>query len=334
MPFAIACPCGKRMRVRDELAGTQVQCPACGRVLLTPKPPPPAPPAAAPKPAPAKPAPPTPTPAPPPTPARKPPPKEDEEPVEVVEVAEVAEVAEVVEATEDTDDEGQSGSTRRDGVRWWARHGKNGGVNELIILSRESVWIDYLNDKFLKRAVRALEDGESPYNVCSDESAQVDFEAVKKVECDLKFTQVVFTVPVKGGETTDVIAELGSKKDRNAFLEELEDRFGPDWEAREEQYTPLKAGVPGFILTGIVAFFALVFFLAVWNAGSGGGGVRRVKVIGWLFLKLAEFLGPVGTLIVGVLLTAGCLALTVWRMRNPPRMWELKPVKGGRRRRR
>src|SRR5262249_15167147 len=37
MPFAIACPCGKRMRVRDELAGTKVQCPACRQVLLVPK---------------------------------------------------------------------------------------------------------------------------------------------------------------------------------------------------------------------------------------------------------------------------------------------------------
>lgn len=37
MPFAVECPCGKTIRVRDELRGRHAKCPACGqRVALEP----------------------------------------------------------------------------------------------------------------------------------------------------------------------------------------------------------------------------------------------------------------------------------------------------------
>ena len=34
MPIQIACACGKKLNVRDELAGKKVKCPACGGVLV------------------------------------------------------------------------------------------------------------------------------------------------------------------------------------------------------------------------------------------------------------------------------------------------------------
>jgi hypothetical protein len=37
MPMSATCRCGKRLRVKDELAGKRVKCPACGAVLPTPK---------------------------------------------------------------------------------------------------------------------------------------------------------------------------------------------------------------------------------------------------------------------------------------------------------
>jgi hypothetical protein len=36
MPIDLTCPCGKLLRVRNELAGRQGQCPVCGRVLAIP----------------------------------------------------------------------------------------------------------------------------------------------------------------------------------------------------------------------------------------------------------------------------------------------------------
>jgi hypothetical protein len=36
MPFIVACPCGKTLRVADEHAGRKGRCPACGRVLDIP----------------------------------------------------------------------------------------------------------------------------------------------------------------------------------------------------------------------------------------------------------------------------------------------------------
>lgn len=38
MPITITCFCGKKLRARDELAGTRAKCPACGQMLLVPPP--------------------------------------------------------------------------------------------------------------------------------------------------------------------------------------------------------------------------------------------------------------------------------------------------------
>jgi hypothetical protein len=33
MPITLACPCGKTLQVKDELAGKRIKCPGCGGVL-------------------------------------------------------------------------------------------------------------------------------------------------------------------------------------------------------------------------------------------------------------------------------------------------------------
>lgn len=38
MPITFDCPCGKSLRVSDEHAGRRVKCPACGAVVVAPKP--------------------------------------------------------------------------------------------------------------------------------------------------------------------------------------------------------------------------------------------------------------------------------------------------------
>src|SRR5262249_26488453 len=49
MPIQVACSCGKKLHVRDELSGKKIKCPACGGVLAVdgqspaPAKPPPAP---------------------------------------------------------------------------------------------------------------------------------------------------------------------------------------------------------------------------------------------------------------------------------------------------
>lgn len=39
MPITFDCPCGKSLRANDENAGRRVKCPACGAVVIVPKPP-------------------------------------------------------------------------------------------------------------------------------------------------------------------------------------------------------------------------------------------------------------------------------------------------------
>src|SRR5688572_27091064 len=36
MPIFFKCPCGKELKVRDELGGKRVKCPKCGKAVLAP----------------------------------------------------------------------------------------------------------------------------------------------------------------------------------------------------------------------------------------------------------------------------------------------------------
>src|SRR5690349_15534846 len=36
MPILVACKCGKKLRVKDELAGKRVKCPGCAQVVTVP----------------------------------------------------------------------------------------------------------------------------------------------------------------------------------------------------------------------------------------------------------------------------------------------------------
>jgi hypothetical protein len=38
MPIPLTCPCGRALRIKDELAGRKVRCPACKDVLSVPEP--------------------------------------------------------------------------------------------------------------------------------------------------------------------------------------------------------------------------------------------------------------------------------------------------------
>ena len=38
MPIPLKCPCGKKLQVKDELAGRRVKCPACGGAITVPAP--------------------------------------------------------------------------------------------------------------------------------------------------------------------------------------------------------------------------------------------------------------------------------------------------------
>ena len=37
MPISITCQCGKKLKVRDTLAGKKVKCPACQHLLAVPE---------------------------------------------------------------------------------------------------------------------------------------------------------------------------------------------------------------------------------------------------------------------------------------------------------
>src|SRR4051812_35870664 len=37
MPLAVTCDCGKRLQAKEEYAGRQVRCPACGTILTVPQ---------------------------------------------------------------------------------------------------------------------------------------------------------------------------------------------------------------------------------------------------------------------------------------------------------
>src|SRR6267378_4465833 len=152
MPILIPCKCGKQLRVKDDLAGKRIKCPACAAMLTVPVPA-----------------------------------VEDDDPV-VPELASAEDVAHTPEpsrakkrsrpekgeeeADSDVEPAEKAGKRPRaaDGANpYWVRAG------DLLALSEEAIYLASLNEKEMRRTRAALDDGEPPALVLDGASLVISY---------------------------------------------------------------------------------------------------------------------------------------------------------------
>lgn len=315
MPLSLACPCGQKLKVRDELAGKKVKCPKCAKLLVAPLPDPKEEepleldeaieeeekPSAPPK----KPA---------PTAAKKPasPWQADKKKPPPPKLHQEEEDDEDDEEEEDEDDDGKP-------APFWVVPGTLS--SEVLALAEEGIWFASLKADALKKTQKLLQQGVDPADAMGKGAGCIPWESVISIYCNQKLRG--FTIHYSHADES-VFKEVkpAGLEERDRMLAEMANFLKPDWVMRTVKLTPLSATILpiaciafDLIVTGILAFVStLVEDIEVRNRWGGG---RAIVGVGGL-VNLMSDLGPLWISVIGVGLA---IPLTIWlmlRVLNPP----------------
>jgi hypothetical protein len=290
MPLLVSCSCGKKLRVKEELAGKRVKCPACASVLNVPVP------------------------------------AEDEAedvPVQVEAVDPPPRARKPVRESEPGEEREPA-----DEPFFWTDTTALGG--EIIAVSDEALYVASLKEKEFKRAQAALKKGEPIDEVLTEPKTLIPFDQMHRVESNLhhRFIDINWQEP-KAKEKTDTNLLCGTKEDRDEIMEALHLRLGWKREVIEysrlrASWPPLVIiGLFGFItLCGVLAAAN-----PESDQSSGGTKVVRTNWLGAIFAWVFNLFGPVGMALLGSPFILAGVIWFVMRMINPPIMLTLTPRK-------
>ena len=299
MPLNLTCGCGKKLKVRDELAGKKVKCP-CGKILVVPVP-------------------------------------VTDEPEEIVEAIEEDKAPGKPKPTakqptpawasgkkktppaqveDDADDEQEDEEAKP--TPFWAFPGTMS--TEVLALADDGVWFVSLKGDALKKTKKLLGQGDHPEEVMGKDATCVAWVSVVSIYCNKKLNG--FTIHYTNGDDS-VFKDLkpADKKTRDRILDEIAAYLKPEWRMTTTKLTAVTATLlPGgcitvdLILTGILAWVStLVEDIEVHNRF----GLKTTRGLGGVI----NMLGDLGPLWIGVIGLGIAILLTIWlliRIINPP----------------
>jgi hypothetical protein len=313
MPILVSCKCGKKLRLKDELAGKRVKCPGCGQCLAVPA-------------------------------GEEPPVLEEVEPVEErVSPPPAARgprpaprPAPEERSPDGSDDAGDEGPDRRSRgadspTPYWVHS------NDLLAISDDTVYLTTLDAKQRRRVQEDLQAGRPAGEVLEGAETVIALDTITKVEGNLYHT--FFDIKYKepdAKEESETTIHCADERGRDEILRALRDRLGPDWERQVKEYTRLRASLEPLIVIGFFGFLTFCFYMAGAHpeADKSGGKVVRTNWLGAIFVWVYNVLGPWGVVSIGGLVVALGVAWLVARVIKPPLMLTLTPRQAPRRRKR
>lgn len=304
MPLVFECSCGKKLKVRDELAGKKVKCPGCGK------------------------------------PVQAPAPVVEEEPI--VEVAPTADVmvgeppvnlskgpppAPEPEDDEDRDerdkDEDDDDDDEDDGpVPYWVFPGTLS--TELMAIAKDGIWFASLKGDVLKKAKTRLEKGIHPSNVLGEKAYLYPWVGIQSIFTNKKLCSFTINYMTEEGTAAKVLT-CGSTDERDDIFETIEKLHGDEWDrkvVKHNAFTAMISPIVAMIVTGAIAFGLAILSLFLGGDWEGRG---RGAAVAALF-NLIHWLGPLGNCGIGLIII---LLFGIWmlvRMINPPLEVTLAPV--------
>jgi len=291
MSILLSCRCGKKLRVKEELAGKKVKCPGCAAIVPVPAPAaePPEPPEEEQE-----------EPEPPPPPRSK---KED------------------VSPPEDEEQEARA--------FWVDPHALGGKI--IALAEDGLYVADFNDEKEYKRVKKALAQGEPAEKVLADAETKIPFDIMRKVESNLyhRFIDVKSRVE-DAPEDTETTVFCPDQDTRDEIMEALRERLGWKREVIEfsrlkASWPPLVViGLFGFMT------FCFIMVALGHDKGGGGGKVVRTNWIGAIFVWVWNTIGPVGVSLLGGSFVLAGVAWLVARLIHPPIMLTLTPRSGKR----
>jgi phage FluMu protein Com len=300
VPLTIRCTCGKRLRVKEELAGKRVKCPECGTTVSVPVPE-----EETVIEAPEEPR---------PEPRRPRPRKPDEETVV------------------DERPPASAPEPEQSAPLWFSK----GFRNSVLALGADAVYLASLDDEQLKQATRALKKGEPVEEVLAEPETVIPYADIKKVQSNLRLAYLdIHWQAEDAAEPTETTYFAEDADERDQILDALGERLGPDWKFTTEQLGRLRASVPPVTCLVLFGFIAFCFFMVAAGNDSGSGSrTVRTNWLGAILIAIYNFLGPtVATIIVG-LIALLCVVWLVAVLVKPPILgtWSPRPARKKKRR--
>lgn len=122
---------------------------------------------------------------------------------------------------------------------------------------------------------------------------------------------------------------FASQTDRNEFFTVLQEKLQPKFERTTKEINPLLAMIMPIGAATVVIWFTYLLYGAALEARARGGitVMGRFQAIKLIIAKLIIVIGPTGVVILGAILIALVLVWTFKRMKKPPIMVVLTPVK-------
>jgi hypothetical protein len=303
MPILVSCPCGKHVRVKDELGGKRIKCPACAGVVQVPV--------------------------------------AGESQLAVPAEDRVRPTAAPPRPKSDrARSEPEHGAAppelpRADpGPRcFWQRAG------DLLAVSDDALLLASLDDKEMRKAKAALSAGDAPETVLGDSATVIPFRHIKKIQSDLheESIEVKWRAPDASEDAEKTIA-CADKETRDEIMASLRERLGPDWKHQVNEYSRLRASLEPLMIIGVFGFLTFCFYMAGAHPeddkSSGGTKTVRTNIIGVIFAWVYNLLGPIAVAVLGGLFVALGVAWLVLRLIRPPIMLTLTPAPDAPRRKR
>jgi hypothetical protein len=323
MALIVVCPCGKKLKVRDELAGKKVKCPGCGQSVTAPAP-------VIVEPAGEE------------VMAGEPPvvaatvkPAVDDDDVSSTDVSASPAwtTSKKKKSAPSTSEEGSESKKRDDedddedkpGPHWVF---PGAFSTEVMALARDGIWFASLKEDVLKKAKRQLKEGEQPAKVLGEKAYIIPWPVITSIFCNRKVNgfQINYT---QNDESTTKFLTPGDIEERDKIFKAIEKYLGDDWARKTVKHTPLTATMAPFL--SLLITFAITIVIAIVTLFLEGGawtGTGRGAIVA-LLLNVLGWLGPLGTCGIGFLIGMLFIVWMAVRMMNPPIEVTLAPVPPG-----
>jgi hypothetical protein len=174
------------------------------------------------------------------------------------------------------------------------------------------------------RQLKAIGDGPLPASLLGSDAKQIPLNAIEKVTASPE--SLLLNVRYRQGAANRQAAIVFSgTEERDEALEALHQELGSAFTRAKRPFSLGEA----LAMPGCLMFVLVVLAVAGFQAVSSGGEpvIRgRNQLFKYLFYRLVDALGPIGVVVVSLILLALLAVWTVRRVQQPPAVTELTKV--------
>src|SRR5262249_8085192 len=176
-------------------------------------------------------------------------------------------------------------------------------TNGLLVVTGDALWFNKLADKELKRAKRALDEGEDPEDVLDDDATRfrLAYSDMQGISFNKKLAQMEIEYPGKEEKQTTNFY-FADHDTRDEAFKDFRRRLGTDWKYQRRDLNRFQATFAPLTILGLLSLVFGFFVFLAWafqQPTEGGGRVVRTTIWGLMVAYTVGWLGPLWTGVIG-----------------------------------